>query len=81
MYAEVADSISGTSEYSPEVLSEAISRARERQAEVKEDLNRLLIEVSDTKQLKASIGYRFAEYKLRGQSKTFYGQSVESLDK
>ena len=63
MYAEVADSISGISEYSPEVLSEAISRARERQAEVKEDLNRLLIEVSDTKQLKASIGYRFAEYK------------------
>lgn len=26
-------------------------------------MNRLLIEISDTKQLKASIGYRFAEYK------------------
>ena len=61
LYAEIADSISGLSTYSPEQLSEAITELRSKQESAKLKLAQLQNESMDRTQLRSSIQYRMKE--------------------
>lgn len=61
LYAEIADSISGLSTYSPEQLSEAITELRSKQESVKLKLAQLQNEAMDRTQIRSSIQYRMKE--------------------
>ena len=65
LYAEIADSISGISTYSPEQLSEAITELRSKQESVKIKLTQLQNETMDRKQLRSSIQYRISSLNIR----------------